>query len=88
MKKFKRFKQSYRDTVNPVVFATRKHRAKYAYSLELGEMYEWANGFRSTAIFERHGTFRMVYLNPSNRPVGTTLLDYCCNNVRKWSQEA
>ena len=56
MKRSKRFKQSYRDTVNRVIDVytlpsrTTKHRTKCAYMLGLGEIYEWSNGFRSTAL--------------------------------------
>lgn len=50
MKKFKRFKQSYRDVLNMTIdiyvlpTRTSKHRAKCAHMLGLGEMLEWANG--------------------------------------------
>ena len=54
MKPFKRFKQSYRDTINSMI---QEHKQcslgwtnkRIAYGLDLGEMYEWANDCLSSA---------------------------------------
>jgi hypothetical protein len=49
MKKFKRFKQAYRDTINSMVcdhvYPNSSHRTKISlsYAFGVGEMYEWAN---------------------------------------------
>lgn len=52
MKKSKRFKQSYRDTINPTIQQFKEScgwtNKRIAYGLELGEMYEWANDCMST----------------------------------------
>ena len=55
MKKFKRFKQSYRDTINSTVndniYPNSSYRTKKAlsYAFGIGEMYEWANELLSSA---------------------------------------
>lgn len=47
MKSFKRFKQSYRDTINPTIKSFKDGcgwtNKRIAYGLNLGEMFEWAN---------------------------------------------
>jgi hypothetical protein len=52
MKKFKRFKQSYRDTINPTIAYFKESccwpNGRIAYGLNLGEMFEWANDCYST----------------------------------------
>lgn len=49
MKKFKRFKQSYRDTINPTIAYFKESccwtNKRIAYGLNLGEMFEWANDY-------------------------------------------
>lgn len=53
MKKFKRFKQAYRDTINPTIQSFKDccgwTNKRIAYGLDLGEMFEWANDCLSSA---------------------------------------
>lgn len=53
MKRFKRFKQSYRETINAVIWEHKRcnpgwPNGRISYALDLGEMFEWANDCYST----------------------------------------
>jgi len=54
MKKSKRFRQSYRDTINRVIASHKEYtpgwtNKRIAYALDLGEMFEWSNDLLSSA---------------------------------------
>lgn len=62
MKTFKRFKQSYRDTINSMVndnvYPNSHCRTKkaLAYAFNVGEMFEWANDCLPSGWLYKEGT--------------------------------